>query len=81
MSGSYITPFASSLIKHLHMSGMMLDTTWKLLQKYVVSIPTLIICNTGVPFGFTFSFVEDTFRTRIFLTLFRIHTESKLKIT
>lgn len=71
MSGSYITSFASSLIKNEHVSGMMLDITWKLLQKYVVSIPTLIICNIDVPIGFSFFIVEDTFLYKDFLDTFQ----------
>lgn len=38
---------------------MMLDTTWSVLKNYVVSIPTVIIRNVGLPIGFSFSLVED----------------------
>ena len=37
----------------------MLDTTWSVLKNYVVSIPTVIIRNVGLPIGFSFSLVED----------------------
>lgn len=75
MSGYYITPFASSLINKEHVNGMMLDTTWKLLQKYAVLISTLIICNIGVLIGFTFSNIEETFIFKDFFDNFRIPTE------
>lgn len=38
LNGTHITPFASSLIQDPNVNGLMLDTTWRLLQKYVVSI-------------------------------------------
>lgn len=68
---AYITPFASSIIKDPNVNGMMLDTTWRLLQKYIVSIPTLVIKNVGVPIGFTFSLIEDTFIYKEFFDSFQ----------
>lgn len=69
LGGTFITPLASSLVCEPRVSGIMLDTTWKLLQNYVCSIPTLIIQNVGVPIGFTFSLIEDSL---IYLDFFRI---------
>ena len=57
----------------------MLDTTWRLLQKYVVSIPTLIIKNVGIPIGFTFSLVEDTFIYKEFFDSFQNTFALKIK--
>lgn len=37
----------------------MLDTTWLILNKYVTSIPILIIHGIGIPLGFTFNLMED----------------------
>ena len=36
-----------------------------------MSIPTLIIANVGLPIGFTFSIVEDTFIYRDFFETFQ----------
>lgn len=71
MGGTYITPFASKLITSDIGSGMMLDTTWHLLQRYVVSVPTLIVANVGIPLGFTFALVEDTSIYRDFFETFQ----------
>lgn len=73
LGGIYITPVASSLVCESRVSGMMLDTTWKLLQNYVCSIPALIIHNVGVPIGFTFSLIEDA---AIYTDFFRIFENS-----
>lgn len=54
LGGTYIRPFASSLVCEPRVSGIMLDTTWKLFQNYVCSISTLITHNVGIPIGFTF---------------------------
>ena len=62
------------------MNGLMLDTTWQLLQKYVVSIPTLIIKNVGIPIGSTFSLIEDIFIYKNFLILFKMFLLGRLKI-
>lgn len=40
--------------------GIMLDTTWRLFQHYVVSIPDIIITNIGLPIGFSFGLIEDS---------------------
>lgn len=69
LGGTYITPFASSLVCEPRVSGIMLDTTWKLFQNYVCSISTLIIHNVGIPIGFTFSLIEDSL---IYTDFFRI---------
>ena len=71
LGGTFITPFASSLVCEPRVSGIMLDTTWKLLQNYVCSIPTLIIPNVGVPIGFTFSLIEDSSIYVDFFEIFR----------
>lgn len=55
----YYSPFAYHLVKNSLVQGMMLDTTWSVLKNYVVSIPTVIIRNVGLPIGFSFSLVED----------------------
>ena len=59
LKGIYFTPFCCELVKNTLVQGMMLDTTWSVLKNYVVSIPTVIIRNVGLPIGFSFSLVED----------------------
>lgn len=50
---------------------MMLDTTQQFLQRYVVSIPTLIVANVGIPLSFTFALVKDTFIYKDFFETFQ----------
>ena len=69
--GTYITPWASSLLRGKTASGIILDTTWNLLQHYVCSIPTLAIQNVGLPIGFTFSLVEDAAIYKDFFSIFQ----------
>ena len=69
--GTYITPFASSMLQGGTASGIMLDTTWNLLQHYVCSIPTLAIYNVGLSIGFTFSLVEDSAIYENFFSIFQ----------
>ena len=44
-----------------------------------MSIPTLIICNIGIPIGFTFSIVEDTFIYKNFFDTFQNSYGFKIK--
>lgn len=69
--GTYITPWASSLLRGGAASGTILDTTWNLLQRYVCSIPSLAIQNVGLPIGFTFSLVEDSAIYKDFFNIFQ----------
>lgn len=59
LGGTYLSPFASDLIKNEYVRGMQLDTTFSILHNYVTSIPTLIAFNVGIPIGFSFSLTED----------------------
>ena len=58
-SGTYFSPFAAGLVQNTYVKGIQLDTTWTIIDKYVTSIPTLIIGNVGMPIGFSFSLTED----------------------
>ena len=60
LGGVFINIYAKYIVLDSKRSGLMLDTTWKLLQHYVVSIPTVIIHNVGVPLGFSFGIIEDS---------------------
>lgn len=59
LGGTYISPFACSLVENKIVDGMMLDTTFSIIQNYYTSIPTLVIQNAGVPIGFTFGLTEN----------------------
>ena len=59
LAGTYIAPFASSIVENPLINGMMLDTTFSTIQNYYVSIPTIIIQNTGIPIGFSFALTES----------------------
>ena len=60
MSGTFLNPYASSIVRETRAAGLLLDTTWKLMQHYVVSIPTVVINNVGLPLGFSFGLIEDS---------------------
>ena len=70
MAGAYINPYARILVQNPEAKGIMLDTTWKLLQHYVVSIPEIIITNIGLPIGFSFGIIEDSEIYNIFFDFF-----------
>lgn len=60
LRGTYISPYALSLIQNVHVAGIMLDTTWTVLNHYVTSFPTVIINNVWIPLGLSFSLTEDS---------------------
>ena len=60
LNGTYIVPYANQLITNPLANGLMLDTTWTILNKYVTSIPTVVIQNVGIPIGMSFALVEDS---------------------
>ena len=59
LNGTNIAPFASQLVLNTETTGLLLDTTWKILNNYVSSIPTVIIQNVGLPLGMSFGLTED----------------------
>ena len=59
LGATYISPYACCLIENKMVNGLMLDTTWHAIQNYVLSIPTAIIRNVGMPLGFTFALTEN----------------------
>lgn len=71
LGGTYLSPFASDLIKNEYVRGMQLDTTFSILYNYITSIPTLISFNVGIPIGFSFSLTEDEDIYIDFFLLFR----------
>ncbi|KAK8882561.1 hypothetical protein M9Y10_045203 [Tritrichomonas musculus] len=60
LKGTYISPLACNLIRSINTAGIMLDTTWTVLNHYVTSLPTVVIGNVGIPIGISFSLAEDS---------------------
>jgi hypothetical protein len=60
VSGIYISPYAKSLFLENgdNVSGILLDTTFKLLPYYVVSILMISYKNVGIPISFAFGASE-----------------------
>ena len=60
IEGVYISPYAQSILKDNAelIDGLMLDTTWEVMDKYVTSILVAASCNTSVPLGFSFGAAE-----------------------
>ena len=61
VSGVYISPWAQSLVCDNEdlVNGYLLDTTWKIMSRYVTSILMTSTYNVGVPIGFAFGRGED----------------------
>lgn len=55
----YIASFTSNAVMNIEVNGLILDTTWEILNNYVESLSTLIIQNMGMPIGLSFGPVED----------------------
>ena len=79
IDGIYISPLIESLFNEHEelIDGLLMDTTWKVINKYVTSILMVTIRNVGVPIAFTFGSAEDKklYNTFIkqFQTLFNIN--------
>lgn len=78
IDGVYISPYAKSILKDnaALVDGMMLDTTWKLMQNYVTSILVASVCNVSVPLGFSFGKAETKEQYQLLFSFFN----SKLDI-
>ncbi|KAK8838324.1 hypothetical protein M9Y10_035747 [Tritrichomonas musculus] len=59
LNGTYIVPFASQLVLNTETTCLLLDPTWKILNNYVSSIPTVIIQNVRQPLVMLFVLTED----------------------
>ena len=92
LRGCYISPFGQSILSKTELiDGLMLDGTFKVLRNYVTCIVMCIVCNTGIPVGFSFSTIEDvelydlvfeTFLeiTGIDLTMFTIESDEGINL-
>jgi hypothetical protein len=59
MRGVYIHPEAASLLKLNDVQGLMMDTTWSVMQDYVTSILIAVRNNTVIPFASSFGPTES----------------------
>ena len=61
IDGVYISPFALDLLTKNNdlVSGLLLDTTWRVISKFVTSILMITACNVGIPIAFAFGASED----------------------
>ena len=76
--GIYISPFTKSLFNDNDniIDGLILDTTWKTIPKYVTSILMCSSYNVGIPTSFTFGGSED----KELYSLFINHLKKELQI-
>lgn len=47
------------LVHNINVAGLMLDTTWTIINHYVTLITTVVIHNIGIPLGLSFSQAEN----------------------
>lgn len=59
LNGTNIAPFASQLVLNTETTCLLLDPTWKILNNYVSSIPTVIIQNVKQLLGMLFVLTDD----------------------
>jgi hypothetical protein len=72
--GCYIHRRAPSILRyHLrnNIKGLLLDTTWSVMQNYVTAILVGVAYNTAVPLSFAFGAVEAFELYEIFFNIFR----------
>ena len=72
IDGIYISPFVDELFnkRASYIDGLILDTTWKVVSKYVTSILMTCIRNVGVPVAFTFGDSENKHLYQTFVDKF-----------
>ena len=73
LNGLFIAPTAKSLFENNKemIDGLMMDTTWKTINKYVTSILMCSSFNVGVSVGFAFGCAEDKDLYNLFIDKFK----------
>ena len=81
IQGIYISPYVGSLFKDnsTFIDGILLDTTWKLINKYVTSIIMVYSLNVGISCGFAFGGAEDSDLYNQFIDKFQEKLNVNLK--
>ena len=77
VNGIYISPFTQSLFGENEgiIQGLLMDTTWRVMSKYVASILMCTSHNVGIPTSFTFSGVEDKELYSLFIDFIKKQTD------
>lgn len=72
INGIYIAPYSESLFlaNQSDIDGILMDTTWKVISKYVTSILMAESHNVGIPVAFVFGKAEDKELYSIFIDKF-----------
>ena len=73
LDGIYISPFVLSLFKKREdlIHGLLMDTTWKIINKFVTSILMISIRNVGFPIAYAFGPAEDKVLYEKFIKQFK----------
>ena len=81
IDGIYISPFVEELFnkKEEYIDGLIMDTTWKIVSKYVTSILMTCVRNVGIPVAFTFGASEDKHLYQNFVDKFQTEYHINLK--
>lgn len=68
VSGIYISPYFHSILTEnvFMIDGILMDTTWRVIPKYVTSILVAESYGTNIPIAFAFGKVEDTSLYKLF---------------
>ena len=73
INGVFISNCARSVLLHLNVNGLLLDTTWKVMLGYVITILMASIGNCGIPVAFAFGPGETK-------SLYNLHFDTNKKI-
>jgi hypothetical protein len=60
LRGWYVSPWARSVFEQNEIDGIMLDTPWHIIRRYVTSILMDVFRGVGIPLGFAFGVTETT---------------------
>jgi hypothetical protein len=58
LRGWYLSSCTQSILERNSMDGLMLDTTWKIIRKYMTTIIMAVYRNVGIPLGLAFGTAE-----------------------
>jgi hypothetical protein len=79
VSGCWLSPFAISILDTPEIAGLILDTTFTVMQAFVTAVLMAVLCNVGIPLGFAFDTSETVALYRSFYALFE--SEFNVKLT
>ena len=81
VNGIYISPYAKSILldNPSKIDGILMDTTWRVINKYVTSILMVTSYNVGIPIAFAFGESEDKKLYSLFIKEFNERLNIDLK--